>query len=146
MKLILKNSNIIFQKNNLITKVIKCGNNTSGVTLNSYMNRNGKAAIVQGEYNHATSPLINISNIASDIILHNILKPYDGQIISFFSDNDENTFISCIDSSVNTTEYTISKEDIPINAKYIRFTALNGSILSEDDEAVTTITFKVIAG
>ena len=133
MKVILKNSNLVFQTSHTEQVTMRFGNEVSGMELSSYLKSNGGVQLVtRTPQIYAVTPFINIEGVVSDIDITYVFSAYTDKVfVAFYSENSEASFISAVLRQEGENQYLqsiqILLENIPSTAKYLRFGAWHGS-------------------
>lgn len=132
MKVILKNSNLVFQTSHTEQVTMRFGNEVSGMELSSYLKSGGGVQPVYSTQIYAVTPFINIEGVVGDIDITYLFSAYDSRVfVAFYSNNTEASFISAILRAEEQNQYIASMQiqngDIPATAKYLRFVAWHGT-------------------
>lgn len=132
MKVILKNSNLIFRTSNTEQVTMRFGNDISGMELNSYLKSDGGVQLVGSPQYYAVTPFIDIDGVVSNIDITYVFSAYTDKVyVAFYSENSDASFISAILRQEGQTQALASLqillENIPQTAKYLRFMAWHGT-------------------
>jgi hypothetical protein len=132
MKVILKNSNLVFQTSHTEQVTMRFGNEVSGMELSSYLKSDGGVQPVSSAQYYAVTPFINIEGVVSNIDITYVFSAYvDKVIVAFYSENSDASFISAIlrqeGQAQGLPSLQILLENIPSTAKYLRFVAWHGT-------------------
>lgn len=139
MKVILKNSNLVFKTSNTEQVTMRFGNEVSGMELSSYLKTNGGVQPVSSTQYYAVTPFINIEGVVSNIDITYVFSSYSDKVfVAFYSENSEASFISAVLRQEGQNQalesLQILAENIPSTAKYLRFVAWHGT---EHDSTAT---------
>lgn len=132
MKVILKNSNLVFQTSHTEQVTMRFGNEVSGMELSSYLKSNGGVQPVSSTQIYAVTPFINIEGVVSNIDITYVFSGYGDKVfVAFYSENSDASFISSVLRQEGENQYLqslqILLENIPSTAKYLRFGAWHGT-------------------
>lgn len=132
MKVIVKNSNLVFQTSHTEQVTMRFGNEVPGMELSSYLKTNGGVQPVSSTQYYAVTPFINIEGVVSNIDITYVFSSYsDKVIVAFYSGNSDASFISSIQRQEGQAQgqqsLQILLENIPSTAKYLRFVAWHGT-------------------
>lgn len=144
MNVYFNNAKIILRSKSVETRTMFIGNDVQDLILNSYLaDRNRINLVASASY--GVSPYIDISSLASDISLTNATVPADGFVVCAFYD-ESNNYISELkgQTSGGGQSLTISKSDVPSNAKFFRFTASYASNVSTSSGFASKVEYKVL--
>lgn len=132
MKVILKNSTLVFQTSHTEQVTMRFGNEVAGMQLSSYLKTDGGVQPVSSTQYYAVTPFINIEGVISNIDITYVFSAYvDKVIVAFYSENSDASFISAVlrqeGQAQGLPSLQILLENIPSTAKYLRFVAWHGT-------------------
>lgn len=133
MKIIMRNSSLVFATNTSQAITVKVGNDTADVVLHAFIGEGGSITTMDNTYQHAVSPYIDITGLDGNITLHNVMCPSSGKCIVAFFDSSKQ-YISMVANSESARPLelaTVNASQVPSNAKYIRFNGYNSSNVTE---------------
>lgn len=148
MKIIICNSEVKFRNNNVVTNTLRFGNDSEGIVLRSYIRDSGEIyTFTSGTYANAVSPLVDITGLIGNIKLNNYIKMDTTGIAAAFYGSDGVTVVGvhAADGDTSKDMGVILNENVPTEAKYIRFNIKNGSSVASTSDGAGLIEFKVKA-
>ena len=132
MKVILKNSNLVFKTSHTEQVTMRFGNEVSGMELSSYLKSDGGVQPVSSTQYYAVTPFINIEGVVSNIDVTYVYSAYTDKVfVAFYSENTDASFISAVLRQEGQKQalqsLQILLENIPSTTKYLRFVAWHGT-------------------
>lgn len=147
MKVILKNSNLVFQTSHTEQVTMRFGNDVPGMELSSYLKSNGGVQpVTSSTQYYAVTPFINIEGVVSNIDITYVYSAYTDKVfVAFYSGNSESSFISAVLRQDGQNQALQSLQilagNIPSTAKYLRFVAWHGTEHDSTAEDASVLSF-----